>query len=152
MSLERICLRCGACCAAYRVSFYWAEAEPDLGGTVPPDLTERLDAHRLVMRGTKHQPVRCEALAGTPGRSVQCTIYAQRPSPCRTFLVSWEDGAPHEACNRARQRWGLPPLQPQDLLPLPQVVAHRLAEVTADPLVQAPPDDLETAVSEPDTG
>ncbi|MCA9968751.1 MAG: YkgJ family cysteine cluster protein [Anaerolineales bacterium] len=147
MSAEHVCLRCGACCATYRVSFYWAEAAPELGGEVPPDLTEQLDANRAVMRGTRQPPVRCAALAGDVGRCVQCAIYAARPSPCREFRVSWEDGAPNEACDRARLAWNLPPLQPHEVLPLPQVVAHRLADVMADPLCP-PGGEVETAVAE----
>jgi Fe-S-cluster containining protein len=46
----------------------------------------------------------CIALAGEIGQAVRCTIYAERPSPCREFDIE------HAACNRARQRHGLPPL------------------------------------------
>lgn len=46
------CLRCGACCAHFRVAFHWSEADFGLGGVVPVELTEKLDAHRLAMRGT----------------------------------------------------------------------------------------------------
>ena len=41
-------------------------------------------------------------LAGEIGRAVQCTIYAERPSPCREFDTE------HEACQRARRYFGLP--------------------------------------------
>ena len=36
------CLTCGACCAFFRVSFHWSEADPALGGQVPFELTESL--------------------------------------------------------------------------------------------------------------
>lgn len=108
------CLRCGACCTL-RVAFHWSEAAPELGGRVPVDLTEKLDAHRVVMRGTwGGSNTRCTALQGETGKSVHCAIYAQRPSPCRAFRAAWEDGQPSPDCDRARARHGLPPLSPAD--------------------------------------
>ena len=41
MSEINPCMTCGACCAYFRVSFYWAEAD-DAGGPVPSALTEPL--------------------------------------------------------------------------------------------------------------
>lgn len=96
------CLACGACCAAYRVAFYWAEP-------VPAELTERLDPMRAVMRGTRDAPVRCVALRGTVGAGTSCTIYDRRPPPCRE-LVPARPGAPSPQCDRARAIHGLPPL------------------------------------------
>lgn len=106
---EHVCQRCGACCAYYRVSFYWAE-------TVPAALTVKLDNFRAAMQGTMSRPARCVALEGKVGSCVHCGIYAERPSPCRELQISWLDGAPNELCDRARLAWGLPPLQPEDLL------------------------------------
>lgn len=104
------CQRCGACCAFFRVSFYWSEAEPALGGSVPPKLTEALNPQRVAMRGTLCSPARCAALQGDVGHSVACAIYAQRPSPCRE-LEPWDAaGRPDEKCTRARAAHGLPPL------------------------------------------
>ena len=40
------CLTCGACCAFFRVSFHWSEADPEMGGVVPIELTEPLRALR----------------------------------------------------------------------------------------------------------
>jgi len=38
-SSDNPCLSCGACCAAFRVSFYWREADGgESGGAVPPAL------------------------------------------------------------------------------------------------------------------
>ena len=51
MSDHNPCMTCGACCAYFRVSFYWAEAS-DGGGTVPVDLTEPLTPFLRCMRGT----------------------------------------------------------------------------------------------------
>lgn len=108
------CLSCGACCAAYRVAFHWSEAAPELGGSTPPQLTERLDPHRVLMRGTLSSPVRCVALRGDVGRDAHCSIYPQRPSPCRTLPVAWEHGEPSPQCDRARAAHGLMALQPGD--------------------------------------
>ena len=48
------CMNCGACCATYRVAFHWMETiHGPVGPGVPEALTQPLDAHRLVMAGTK---------------------------------------------------------------------------------------------------
>ncbi|ENJ4382725.1 YkgJ family cysteine cluster protein, partial [Salmonella enterica] len=39
MSVLNPCMTCGACCAYFRVSFYWAEGD-DASGRVPASLTE----------------------------------------------------------------------------------------------------------------
>ena len=117
MGVGHVCLSCGACCAQYRVAFHWLETAAENG--VPPELTAPLDAHRLVMQGTKHQPVRCVALAGEIGGCVACSIYDQRPSPCRELRVSQENGTPSEQCDRARLAWGLQPLRPEDFTVYP---------------------------------
>ncbi|MDU5781955.1 MAG: YkgJ family cysteine cluster protein [Pantoea sp.] len=103
------CMTCGACCAHFRVSFYWAEAD-DAGGAVPAELTEPLSLLMRNMRGTNAREPRCVALLGEPGSCTSCGIYAQRPSPCREFAMSGENGIYNEACDRARARYGLPPL------------------------------------------
>lgn len=108
------CLRCGACCATFRVAFYWAEAEPLMGGKVPRDLAAKLDPHRLVMRGTETGQDRCVALQGEVGDRSACGIYERRPSPCRELAPAWEGGEPSPQCDRARLRHGLPPLTPED--------------------------------------
>ncbi len=99
-----LCMRCGACCASYRVSFYWAEADPEAGGGVPPALVEPLPPHLVCMKGTRNLPCRCVALRGEVGAEVFCTIYAGRPSPCREF------GGALDRCDAARALHGLPPL------------------------------------------
>lgn len=96
----------------YRVAFHWSEADPELGGGVPTELTEVLDPHRLVMRGTQARVPHCIALEGAVGGPTRCGIYAQRPSPCRELLPAWENGQPSPQCDRARARHGLPPLTP----------------------------------------
>ena len=97
------CVRCGACCACFRVDFSTYELESS-GGRVPDGLTVEVNEHMARMRGTDHLPVRCAALTGTLGVSVGCGIYEWRPSPCREF----EEGS--EACDRARRRHGMEPV------------------------------------------
>ena len=99
MSDPSPCTDCGACCATYRVSFYWAEAEG-----LPAALTRPLGRWYACMAGTEAPQPRCEALQGEIGGTVACGVYAQRPSPCRE-LQPGED-----KCVRARRRHGLPPL------------------------------------------
>jgi Fe-S-cluster containining protein len=108
------CLSCGACCAAFRVSFHWSEAEPAVGGGVPGALTEALDAHRVAMRGTWARAPRCIALDADIGRHSRCTIHEARPSPCREVMASWEHGEPDPQCDRARRMHGLPVLTVAD--------------------------------------
>lgn len=110
MPAEDLCLTCGACCATFRVSFYWGEAEEALGGVVPLELTEKLNDFRRVMRGTNAPRPRCIALEGEVGHCVSCTIYPHRPTPCRDFPVSWSHGEINEECDKARSAWGLPPI------------------------------------------
>lgn len=103
------CMTCGACCAYFRVSFYWAEAD-DAGGQVPTRLTEPVSPFLRCMGGTNQRNSRCVALEGNPGKQVRCGIYENRPSPCREFAMSGENGIANDACNRARAKYGLPPL------------------------------------------
>ena len=90
------------------------EAEPSADGSVPLALTEQLDPHRLVMRGTQAYRPRCVALEGVVGEATGCGIYAQRPSVCRELLPAWEFGEPSPQCDRARIAHGLAPLTPED--------------------------------------
>ncbi len=108
------CLSCGACCAYYRASFYWAEADDATPGGVPVELTRRLTEHRRSMRGMDGPSPRCIALVGEIGRRVHCAIYDRRSSVCRAFDPSWENGSPNERCDRARVAWGMAPLTPAD--------------------------------------
>jgi len=114
--LANPCLQCGVCCTLFRVSFYWGEADDATPGGVPVGLTEQLTAHRLMMKGTGAPPHRCVALEGELGKSVRCSIHQNRPSPCRAFEASWANGAPHDRCDEARARYGMPPLKPEDWL------------------------------------
>ena len=96
------CLRCGACCASLRVAFHWSEARPANPLGVPEALVVPLRRHELVMRGSESPPARCEALRGQVGRDAACSIYPQRPSPCRDLGAAWENGDPSPQCDRAR--------------------------------------------------
>lgn len=106
------CLTCGACCAYYRASFYWAEADDETPGGVPVALTRKLNDFRRVMIGSEGSSPRCIALEGTIGEQVCCTIYERRSSVCREFEPSWINGKPNERCDAARIAWGLAPLEP----------------------------------------
>lgn len=108
------CLTCGACCAFFRASFYWAESSAGTPGGVPEQLTEKINDFRVQMKGTRGPQPRCIALAGEIGSEVACSIYEQRSSVCRAFPPSLQDGVVNEDCNRARAAHGLPPVTPRD--------------------------------------
>lgn len=115
------CVRCGACCASFRVSFYWAEA-PVRG--LSERWTEQVNPWHSCMAGTNQSAPRCNALHGVVGQAVTCSTYAQRPSPCREVEVG------DEKCNKARARHGLTPLAADETRaasPMPeQVEADRI--------------------------
>ena len=102
------CLNCGACCAHFRISFYFGETQ-EHGGLVPTELTEKLNDFRVYMKGSWGQSPRCAALEGTPGTKISCKIYSQRPSVCRAYHV-WDPktGAPNPDCQKLREKIGLP--------------------------------------------
>jgi Fe-S-cluster containining protein len=114
METSNPCLTCGACCAFYRASFYWAETTAGLPGGVPEHLTEKINDFRVQMKGTRGEKPRCIALQGEIGTHVQCTIYEQRASVCRDFPPSLLDGVVNERCDTARQAHGLHPVTPKD--------------------------------------
>ena len=110
------CLSCGACCAAFRVDFHCADLATAPGNGVPVELTVPLTSTLLRMRGTDEAPPRCIALHGEIGGAVRCSIYAQRPGPCRDFAPYAPLGIGDDACDRARRRYGLPVLSTSYLL------------------------------------
>ena len=85
----------------YRVSFYWADA--DARG-LPAALTEQLDFFHACMAGTNAARPRCIAVRGEPGGTVTCSVYEQRPQPCREVQIG------DDQCRHARRKHGLPPL------------------------------------------
>lgn len=110
------CIKCGACCAYFRVAFYWREAEPSENPkAVPKESTEDYSPFLLCMKGTnqKHH-ARCIELKGKVGEKVHCSIYERRPSPCRAFEASYESGSWNQRCDYARSKYNLPPLTPED--------------------------------------
>lgn len=106
------CLSCGACCAYYRVSFYWSEAESFLGGQVPVEMTTPINHFYLAMKGSESKPPRCCALQGEIAQAVYCSIYEQRPGVCREIMYTGYAGKREEKCDKARLAHGLPPLNP----------------------------------------
>ena len=96
------CQTCGACCAYFRISFYWAETDAHPLGQVPQALTQAISPYRVAMKGSTSPSKRCVALAGEIGQSVGCTIYEKRSSPCREFEMG------SEGCFKARKAHGLP--------------------------------------------
>jgi uncharacterized protein len=97
-----ICQECGACCAFFRVSFYWAEAQEQ---GLADSCIEQLNAHIASMAGTNRPAPRCCALQGEVGKQVACLVYAARPSPCREVQPG------DDQCNKARARYGLAPIE-----------------------------------------
>ena len=102
-----VCQTCGACCASFRVDFHPAELAGGAfawGAGVPRAMVVAVTPAIVRLCGTDSASPRCVALAGEIGVGVNCAIYDGRPSPCREFDTE------HAACQRARQRHGLPPL------------------------------------------
>lgn len=109
MSDSNPCTHCGACCAYFRVSFYWGETCAHPNGSVPVELTEPVSPYYVAMRGTNQVKKRCVALSGEVGKEVSCTIYAARSSSCH------ECQAGDARCNRARRAWGMAEIDAQGL-------------------------------------
>ena len=122
------CLRCGACCAFFRVSLHWSEADPALGGAVPFELTEPLRNHERAMRGTSQAHPRCIALDADISRYSRCTIHARRPSVCALVPASWEFGAASAQCDKSRIAHGLHALTPADWIGVDEAEKNPLPE------------------------
>jgi Fe-S-cluster containining protein len=121
MGLENPCIQCGACCAFFRVSFYWEETTAFDPIGVPTEFTEELSGFLQCMKGTDQPHPRCTMLTGKIGEEVGCAIYTRRSSTCRDFGLHLEDGkllVDGEnliRCNEARKAWNLPPLTRSEL-------------------------------------
>jgi Fe-S-cluster containining protein len=107
---EYDCVTCGACCYnpddnrdLEYIDYIEIEARDRI--MKKPDLVRRLvvlDKDFLPhMRLNHHQ--RCVALTGRLGVEVGCSIYLDRPSPCRTFKA----GSKH--CKQYRKERGVDP-------------------------------------------
>lgn len=107
------CMTCGACCAYFRVWFQSFEKNPE-SFNVPENLTIKLQNNASAMKGTNKKDPRCIALIGTIGESVACSIYEHRPSCCRNFVASFENGRVNVRCDEARISKGLLPLTQND--------------------------------------
>ena len=102
------CLSCGACCASFRISYHWSENVPD-GFFNETNQTFR----SLKSKKDQEGRPRCTALDGEIGKLVACGIYENRPSPCRDFRFSYEDGGPKEIrCDESRIKAGMQVLSP----------------------------------------
>ncbi|HEO70038.1 MAG TPA: YkgJ family cysteine cluster protein [Candidatus Hydrogenedentes bacterium] len=108
------CLSCGACCAFYRCTFHWSEADDVAPEGIPVEMTVDMTVFRRAMKGTNQERPRCVALDGEIGHSVACAIYERRSSTCRDFPASYAYGERNVRCDKARLAHGLPPLEPQD--------------------------------------
>jgi Fe-S-cluster containining protein len=111
------CQSCGACCSHFRISFYQGECDSNQG-VVPTDMVIPITPYYVAMLGVKKegdkpktetagQGLRCVALVGEIGKSSGCSIYHNRPTPCRAFPVWEEDGTPNPKCQELRAKIGL---------------------------------------------
>lgn len=109
------CQSCGACCATYRVSFSQSELDTHSAGKVPVEVVDDPNQKTVSLTGTaKSGRPACAQLKGRIGQQVACQIYECRPSPCRNFKASFEDGLHRPRCDEARKAHGLKPLKRQD--------------------------------------
>lgn len=126
------CIQCGACCAFFRVSFFWEEANPENSASVPYELTESIDGLFQCMKGTNQPSPRCIELQGQIGEKVSCAIYERRSSVCREFGLHEStqgitvNGLDLVRCNEARKAWNLPPLSRAELRALAHEPAIRM--------------------------
>lgn len=77
-------------------------------------MVDQVSPHIGALKFTAKNSFRCQALGGKIGEQVACQIYENRPSPCRNFKASFENGIKHERCDDCRRLLGLGPLTLQD--------------------------------------
>jgi Fe-S-cluster containining protein len=83
--------------------------------SVPEILSLPVSAGMSVMKGTDTiNNTRCEALSGQVGKNGSCSIYENRPTPCRKFESSFTYGVKEPRCDEARAAHGLAPLTLRD--------------------------------------
>ncbi len=107
------CLKCGACCAFYRVSFHWSETLTENQG-IPLEMTQQISPYMNAMIGTDQKTPSCIGLGGIVGKKVICKIYQNRPECCRSFDASFEYGVKNKDCDSARVSKGLEALMLKD--------------------------------------
>ena len=105
--LSSVCFQCGQCCQHFRVSFYHGEVESDVSRGVPEALVTPISPHWVCMKGTESGGKACIALSHSAGQGYRCSIYTDRPSPCREFNILNTDGTENEDCKRLRLRVNL---------------------------------------------
>ncbi len=104
------CMSCGACCNYFKIQFHRYECLSE-NRLVPEELTYPvINSDKLVMIGTNKKDPRCIALQGVVGQKVKCSIYENRPTCCRDFTASYDEGVPNFRCDQARVAKGMKPL------------------------------------------
>lgn len=114
--MKNPCIGCGACCSYFRVSFYQGELE-SVGGYVPDNDVIPINMFYVAMKGTDiKENKKCINLTGEVGQCASCSKYENRPSPCRDFPASYENGTGEqdERCDKARNFHGLKKLEIED--------------------------------------
>jgi Fe-S-cluster containining protein len=101
------CFECGQCCQHFRVSFYHGEIAGTATGTgagvVPAELTTQITPHLSCMKGTEKGGAPCVALRHSNEEGYRCSIYENRPSPCREFNILNDDGTVNLDCQKLQQ-------------------------------------------------
>jgi hypothetical protein len=110
------CLKCGACCTYFRISFYFGELDSHPSGFVPTEMASQMSPFRACMKGTESGNGRCVALKGEVGTETGCSIYENRPTPCREYAVWMDDGSPNPDCQKLRLAAGLPLLSSEQAM------------------------------------
>lgn len=95
---ERTCQSCGACCAFSRDWPRFTTETDAMLDRLPGDMIN------ADMTGMRCDGDRCTALVGEVGVSTSCAVYAERPEVCQACTIG------DEACQMARQKYGLPPI------------------------------------------
>ena len=107
------CQTCGACCTSFEVSFPVTELSEN-SFHVPENRTFKIDEQTRALKTLNKENMRCQSLEGHLGKMVSCRIYNNRPSPCRNFKASFEDGIANPRCDQVRQERGMKPLTKED--------------------------------------
>jgi Fe-S-cluster containining protein len=111
MAWRNPCLSCGACCATHSFAIYW---ETSNNKNAPAHIAAGSDPFQHILLEETADIPPCRRLVGTVGKDVHCSIYDRRPEVCRSFTPSWADGRHNPGCDRARAKFGLRPLNPED--------------------------------------
>lgn len=118
MNFEKICTKCGACCAYFRILLSPADLLLMENHLLDRHISmvEQIGDYLYIMKGTSSPNSRCVALEGEIGKLVKCKIYEIRPQICKDFNPLTEDGNINAYCNKARQKYNLPLLTPHDFI------------------------------------